>query len=243
MPQTSTSDDRGADEREQDASSPSAGTSFRLTRRALLTRSAALAAAWASPWAISPTSAFGKGLTTTSATQTLEAFADTLIPGEKRFAGDVAIAGAARGAGAVQAGAIAMLNFPPVGFEKALPGLALTINIIALLYAIENKIALTLTMPPFVELDFASRTRLLVQVLGSNGPEQAAFSGLASVCFVAYHTAGYLPTADAVLDGHPGLAAIGFPAPNRDGLWRFPEFSYGRELAQPHPDSRRGNPA
>ena len=57
-------------------------------------------------------------------TQTLEAFADTLIPGEKRFPADRAIAGVVSGAGAVQAGAIEMMNFPPVGFQPALPGLA-----------------------------------------------------------------------------------------------------------------------
>jgi hypothetical protein len=45
-------------------------------------------------------------------------------------------------------------------------------------------------MPPLVELDFASRTALLVKILDSEGPEQAAFMGLASVVFVAYHTAG-----------------------------------------------------
>ena len=42
---------------------------------------------------------------------------------------------------------------------------------------------------------------------------------------------------------HPGLATIGFPAPNKNGVWRFPKFSYRRILAKPHPNARRGNPA
>jgi hypothetical protein len=176
-------------------------------------------------------------------TQTLEAYADTLIPGEKRFQADRAIAGVVSGAGAVQAGAIEMLNFPPVGFQPALPGLALGIDVLALLYAVTHKIALDPTVPPFVALDFASRTALLVEILDGDGPVQAALSGLAAVCFVAYHTAGYLPTAVAIRHGHPGLAAIGFPPPDRDGVWRFPEFSYRRVLALAHPDSQRGNPA
>ena len=176
-------------------------------------------------------------------TQTLEAFADTLIPGEKRFPADRAIAGVVSGAGAVQAGAIEMMNFPPVGFAPALPAVAFLLNLHAFAYAATHRIVLSLTVPPFVELDFASRTALLVQVLDGNGQDQPAFYGLASVAFVAYHTAGYLPTADAIRDGHPGLKAIGFPPPDADGVWRFLEFSYQRVLAQAHPRSRRGNPA
>jgi len=231
-------------EREDERLAASTGTSLRLTRRALLTRTAALAAAWTvGPWAIGVPPASAQTMDSPSMTQTLEAFADTLIPGEKRFPADRAIAGVASGAGAVQAGAIEMMNFPPVGFQAVLPGLALTLNLRALLYAVEHRIVLTLTVPPFVELDFASRTALLVQILDSDGPEQAAFSALASVAFVGYHTAGYLPTATAIREGHPGLAAIGFPPPDPDGIWRFPEFSYRRVLAQAHPRSRRGNPA
>jgi hypothetical protein len=217
----------------------------------LLVRAATLAAAWTiRPWPIAVPSAFGGGIdhppttqTPDAATLTLEAYADTLIPGEKRFPADRAIAGVVSGAGAVQAGAIEMLNFPPVGLQPVLPGLAFGINVLAVLYALIHKIDLDPMVPPLVALDFASRTALLVDVLDREGPARGAFSGLASVCFLAYHTAGYLPTAVAIRDGHPGLAAIGFPPPNADGVWRFPEFSYRRVLAVAHPHSQRGNPA
>ena len=44
--------------------------------------------------------------------------------------------------------------------------------------------------------------------------------------------------------GHPGLTAIGFPSPDDDGLWRFPDHSYGRPLARPHPATvGAGHPA
>ena len=44
-------------------------------------------------------------------------------------------------------------------------------------------------------------------------------------------------------EGHPGLAAIGFPAPDADDLWRFPEFSYRRVLANKHPRTTgKGSP-
>ena len=147
------------------------------------------------------------------------------------------------GAGAVQGGAIEMMNFPVVGFQPLLPLLALSINVYAFLYALLNGIALDPTVPPFVSLDFASRTALLVAILGGNGQDQPAFYGLAAVCFIAYNTAGYLPTALAISEGHPGLVAIGFPPPNPDGLWRFPEFSYQRVVARKHPRSKGGNPA
>lgn len=244
-------------EREDERLAPSTGISLRLTRRALLKHVALLAAAWTiHPWRIGVPSAFGQEMDapattqtleayddTPAMTQTLEAYADTLIPGEKRFPEDRAIAGVVTGAGAVQGGAIEMMNFPPVGFQPVLPLLALSINVYAFLYALLNGIVLDPTVPPFVSLDFASRTALLVAILAGNGPDQGAFYGLAAVCFIAYNTAGYLPTAAAISEGHPGLAAIGFPRPNPDGLWRFPEFSYQRVLARAHPRSKRGNPA
>ena len=243
MPGTNMSETRRMIEREDERLAPSTGISFRLTRRALLVRAAALAAAWTiRPWPIGVPPAFGQAMDDPAMTQTLEAYADTLIPGEKRFPADRAIAGVVSGAGAVQAGAIEMLNFPPVGLQPALPGLALGINVLALLYAVTHRIVPDLT-GPFVALDFASRTDLLVNILDRDGPGRAAFQGLASVCFLAYHTAGYLPTAVAIRDGHPGLAAIGFPPPNTDGVWRFPEFSYRRVLAVAHPHSQCGNPA
>ena len=47
-----------------------------------------------------------------------------------------------------------------------------------------------------------------------------------------------------VADGHPGLAWLRFPAPDADGLYRFPVFSYGRRLARRHPDTTAsGSPA
>ena len=243
MPGENMSDTHRMIEREDERLADSIGSSVRLTRRALLKRTAALAAAWTvCPWPIGVPSAYGQTMDRPSMTLTLEAFADTLIPGEKRNPQDRAIAGAVSGAGAVQAGAIEMLNFPPVGFAQALPYLALILNLRAFVYALTHGISLSLQVPPFVELDFASRTALLVEILDGDGPDQGAFSALASVCFVAYHSAGYLPTADAIRDGHPGLAAIGFPPPNPDGIWRFPEFSYQRVLAVPHPDSQHGNP-
>lgn len=229
-------------EREDKRLARSTEISVRLNRRSFLVRAATLAAAWTiCPWRIGVPSAFGEGIDH-GVKLTLEAFADTLIPGQKRFPGDRAIAGVVSGPGAVQAGAIEMMNFPPVGLQGALPDFADALNFYAWLYAFFHKIPLDQTVPYFVQLDFASRTGLLIEILNVNALDRGRFYGLASIAFVAYHTAGYLPTVVAIRDGHPGLAAIGFPAPDRDGVWRFPKFSYRRVLAVAYPGSHRGNP-
>jgi enediyne biosynthesis protein E8 len=118
------------------------------------------------------------------------------------------------------------------------------LDVHALVYAHNHGIPLDKTVPPFVSLDFVSRTALLVKILGADVTDapDPVFYGLASVVFFAYHTAGYLSTVVAIRNGAPGLAAIGFPPPDADGVWRFPKFSYRRALAIAHPHSHRGNP-
>jgi len=241
--------------REDSRLPPSTEKSLRLTRRKLLKSVAALAAAWTiSPWKIGVPSALAQGTGPAGTTQipasdsdadpttlTLEAYADTLIPGEKRFPDDVAIAGVVTGPGAVQGGAIDMMNF--VGLGPTLALLALQINAAAIAYALLNGITLDPNLPPLVSLNFAQRTGLLVELLALNAPGRGVYSGLAALCFVAFNTAGYLDTVVAIEQGHPGLTAIGFPPPNSDGKWRFPDFSYQQVLAKPHPRSKNGNPA
>jgi hypothetical protein len=216
-----------------------------LKRRRLLQLVALAPFAWqARPWLVSAPDAFAQTLPNDPTTvSTLEAFADTLIPGEKRSPDDPAIAGAAAGPGAVQAGALALMNFAPVGVAPALPGFATGLNAHAVQYAASHAIVLDPTVPPFVALAFADRTALLVEILDGSGPDELAFFALAALAFLAYHTAGHLPLVDAVRGGHPGLAAIGFPQPQADGVWRYTDFSYRRALSARHPQtSKRGNP-
>ena len=240
-------------EREDERLAGSTGTSLRITRRTLLKHVAVLAAAWTiRPWRLGVPSAFGQGTNqpaqtldelTPAMTQTLEAYADTLIPGEKRFPDDRAIAGVVTGPGAVQGGAIAMMTFAPIGLAPLLPFLAVGVDVAAVLYAVSQGIKLDPAVPPFVSLDFASRTALMIQLLDPSNKNQGPFAGLAAFAFVAYNTAGYLSTVEAISEGHPGLTAIGFPPPNSDGKWRFPEFSYQQVLAKPHPHAKGDNPA
>ncbi|MGW6652338.1 DUF5987 family protein, partial [Streptomyces rubiginosohelvolus] len=54
------------------------------------------------------------------ATVTLEAYADTIVPGEKRWPGDRAVAGVSTGGGAVTAGALELLRWDATGIHDGL---------------------------------------------------------------------------------------------------------------------------
>jgi hypothetical protein len=186
----------------------------------------------------------GSPLLPDAETATLEAWSDTMVPGEKRSADDRPIAGAAAGPGAVQAGAVDMMRYGPVGLAPAIPALAAGLTEEAVRYAATRALVLDPTVPPFVALPFEHRTGLALELLDGGRPDQLAWYGLAGVAMLAFHTAGHLSTAEAVRTGHPGLAWIDFPAPDPDGLWRYPEFSYRRELATVPPRTTgNGQPA
>lgn len=177
-------------------------------------------------------------------TATLEAFADTIIPGEKRTPTDRSVAGAAAGGGAVAAGAVQLLEMPEGGIAPMLDDLARALNGQAAKYAAEQALPLDETVPPFVALPFPHRTALLQALLALENPEREMWVGLAIFSYMAFDSAAHMHTADAIAAGHVGLATIGFAKPDADGLWRFPEYTYGRRLATLHPDTTpSGSPA
>ena len=218
-----------------------------VSRRRLLQLATTAFVAWqAAPWADQLLAFAGspEGTTSDAVTTTLEAFADTLIPGEKRYDADYAVAGVVRGPGAVQAGAVDLMWFSQAAIGPLLPALATTLDARASTYAAQHQVSLDATLPPFVALGFSDRTRLLLELLDPSAPDYLAWWALAAMPFLAFHTAGHLHTADAVRRGHPGLRWIGFPEPDSDGLWRFPHFSYRRRLAHSHPRTvQGGNPS
>jgi enediyne biosynthesis protein E8 len=168
---------------------------------------------------------------------TLEAFADTIIPGEKRGPDDVAVAGAAAGPGAVAAGAMEMLETPATGLTEDLDVLVHDLNEHARRYAAECELTLDADLPPFVALSFADRSALVAALTAPGHPEKEIWVLLAVFSTMAFDSAAHMHTADAIAAGHPGLAAIGIGAPDADGLWRFPDFSYRRPLAKLHPNT------
>lgn len=175
---------------------------------------------------------------------TLEAYADTIIPGEKRFPGDRAIAGASAGPGAVAAGALELLHTEATGVTVGLPYLAQSLNEHARTYATERGLTLDDDVPSFVALSFSDRTELVCLLTAPGHPEKDGWVSLALFCNMSYDSAPHKHTAEAIAQGHPGLLAMGYRAPDSDGLWRFPNFSYRRELAKLHPDTTSsGSPA
>ncbi|WP_326695980.1 DUF5987 family protein [Streptomyces sp. NBC_01754] len=177
-------------------------------------------------------------------TITLEAYADTVIPGEKRWAGDRAIAGVATGGGAVQAGALELLAWDATGIHEGLDDLARLLNGHTERYAEEQGLTLDQDVPPFVALAYEDRAALIQLLTRPGHPEKEFWVLLSLFCNMAFDSAAHLPTAQALADGHPGLAAMGLSHPDADGLWRFKNFGYGREFARLHPDTTpSGSPA
>lgn len=177
-------------------------------------------------------------------TMTLEAFADTILPGEKRWPGDRAVAGAAVGPGAVHAGALELLQTSATGVTEGLQPLSQALNGHATAYAGERDIQLDDDLPAFVALAFEHRTAVIQALLAPGHPEKDGWVMLALFSNMAFDSAPHRHTAEAIAAGHPGLRAMGLAEPDADGLTRFPEFSYGRKLAEVHPDTTAsGSPA
>ncbi|MDT7800004.1 MAG: enediyne biosynthesis protein [Actinomycetota bacterium] len=175
---------------------------------------------------------------------TLEAYADTIVPGEKRFPEDRAVAGASPGPGAVAAGALDLISWEATGITAGLPYLAQSLNDHAKSYAGEVELEIDTDVPPFVALPYEHRRALVTRLTKPGHPEKDGWVSLAMFCNMAFDSAAHLPTAQAIRDGHPGLLALGYKPPDEDGFWRFPKFSYGRKLAEPHPDTTpSGSPA
>ncbi|WET76186.1 DUF5987 family protein [Amycolatopsis sp. QT-25] len=177
-------------------------------------------------------------------TMTLEAFADTIIPGEKRGSDDHAIAGATTGPGAVASGAIEVLEMRAPGLAAGLAGFADRLNEHATAYSRKHGLRFGGALPPFVALPFSHRTNLVFELTAPDHAEKDGWVLLALFSNMAFDTAPHLHTVEALESGHPGLTTLGFAPPDSDGLWRFPRFSYGRRLARRHPDTTpSGSPA
>jgi enediyne biosynthesis protein E8 len=177
-------------------------------------------------------------------TMTIEAFADTIVPGEKRGDADPAIAGVAEGGGAVAAGAVELVRTPATGLAGGIGNLSDALNKHAEAYAAERRLTLDAAVPPFVALAFGDRSALLTALTAPGHPERDLWVLLALFSFMAFDTAAHIHTTDAIAASHPGLTAMGFAEPDADGLWRFAEYSYGLPLADLHPDTTpSGSPA
>lgn len=171
----------------------------------------------------------------TDQVMTLEAYADTIIPGERRGPDDRAVAGAVCGGGAVVSGAVELMISPEGGLAGTLDSLAEGLDAHARDYIARIGLDPDPAVPPFVSLEFADRIRLVQELVAPGHPEQELWVALAMFTAMAWDTGAHMHTTDALAAGHPGLTLMGFMPPEPDGVWRFPRFSYGRALAAIHP--------
>lgn len=179
-----------------------------------------------------------------ASTMTLEAFADTIIPGQKRSPGDRTVAGAAPGGGAVAAGALELLRTPATGIHESVDYLATMLDGHATAYAATQGLVLDDDVPPFVALSYEQRAALVRTLTTPGHPEKDGWVVLALFATMAFDIGAHLHTAEAIAAGHPGLLTIGFAPPDPDGRWRFPSYSYRRPLATLHPaTTSSGSPA
>jgi hypothetical protein len=153
---------------------------------------------------------------------TLQAFADTMIPGKKATRTDLgneihpkAIAGAHPEPGAVQADALALYHHPLIGFDLVAP---------AFLADLEARSLLRLGQ--FIDLPFNKRVEVCVEGLSSSNPTAQVWELAAVVPFAAF-----LCTAtqqNATIDKSSGLQVMGFPGTAPNG---YADFSYRRALS------------
>lgn len=175
---------------------------------------------------------------------TLDAFADTLIPGEKRYPGDTAVAGVTSGPSGASVGYLTLLTTSEAGIAPGLSGVAALLNARASAYAITRGILLTPWRPAFVALSFSHRSTVVAALFQPSDPDRDIWSVMSLMSSLAFDAAAHMPTRDAAASPHPGLAWLRFPAPGADGLWRYNEHSYGRVLADSHPlTTTEGHPA
>jgi hypothetical protein len=169
-------------------------------------------------------------------TMALEAWADTIIPGEKRSPQDRAIAGVCAGGGAVTSGALEVLRSEEGGMGPLLDDLADALDAHARAYCEQQGLDAD-PGSPFVGLSYEHRAALVTALMAPGHPENMMWRGITMFSFMAWDTGAHMSTAQALASGHPGLTTMGFAGPDADGLWRFPDFSYRRALSEPHPDT------
>lgn len=153
---------------------------------------------------------------------TLQAFADTVLPGRRAARTDLgnpihpdAIAGVDDLPGAVEADALALYNHPKIGFFALTPVFLADLEARALLRGGD-----------FLHLPFDARTRVCVEGLAFSNPLRTLYEAAAAVPFTAFCAAALIPeqTAERAsgyrVMGHPGVAPAGYA-----------DASYGRVLA------------
>lgn len=180
------------------------------------------------PFAQQPADARAASPTLTDAT--LQAFADTIIPGRKVTHTDrgdaidpLAIAGVDHLPGAVQADVLALYHHPEVGFDALAP---------AFLGELQTR-----SLPhggDFLHLGFSARVQVCLAGLDFQNPTRLVWEAAAAVPFTAFCAAAL--TRNATSAEASGYRVMGLPGAAPNG---YSDFSYGRRLSTER--TRRGS--
>jgi|SRR3954469_9731128 hypothetical protein len=198
-----------------------------LTRRGLLARGGVLGlaalVAYAGPVArglTGPEPARAEpGLTDA----TLQAFADTMVPGRRAAKTDLgneihprAIAGVHAAPGAVEADALALYHHPQIGFDALAPSFLTDLESRSLGQGGD-----------FLSLSFDARVTTCVAGLAFDNPSRILWEAAAAVPFTAFCAAAMIPNATAAKAS--GYRVMGLPGVAPKG---YPNFSYRRKLSR-----------
>jgi hypothetical protein len=202
-----------------------------LTRRQVIQRSGATAlgalVASAVPLA-APRAAQAQSPSEPDAT--LQAFADTMIPGRKvaRTAlghpvAPLAIAGVDPRPGAVEADALALYHHPEVGFDDLEPSFLAELQAQSLPHGSD-----------FLHLKFGARVQVCLAGLAFSNESRVIWEAAAAVPFTAFCAAALIH--DATWNDAPGYRVMGLPGTAPNG---YRGYSFRRRLS--HERTRRGS--
>ncbi len=154
---------------------------------------------------------------------TLQAFADTIIPGRKAESTDLgdeihpdAIAGVDDEPGAVEADVLRLYHHPLTGFDAIEPVFLAELSARSLQHG-----------GPFLGLDFEERTAVVLGALSFDNQDRVLYEAAAAVPFTAFCAAAVHEVGTS--KNASGYRVMGYPGAAPQGYKRY---SYGRKLAR-----------
>jgi hypothetical protein len=154
---------------------------------------------------------------------TLQAFADTIIPGRKTAKTDLgntihplAIAGVDPLPGAVEADSLALYHHPLTGFDSLEPVFLADLSARALPHGGD-----------FLDLPFPQRVATCIDGLAFANPTRLIWEAATAVPFTAFCAAALIPEQTAAKAS--GYRVMGLPGVAPNGYW---DFSYRRRLSR-----------
>jgi hypothetical protein len=154
---------------------------------------------------------------------TLQAVADTLIPGRPALLTDLgneihpkAIAGAHHEPGAVETDALVLFHSPLIGFDALEPA-----------FLVEVETRSLLRGGQFLDLTFAKRIAVCVDGLNPANPSIVVWEAAVAVAFASFIAAATQP--NATIDTASGYQVMGYPGTAPNG---YADYSYRRRLSR-----------